>query len=127
MRKIKLCQIIYEFAPQIGGSITHTIELAKHMAPYCERQFVIVPAVKEDTSDLDRSFPFEVIRVKYHDFKLLQYIKSKWLKWLPVAPLINLSFGWAALKEIWRLNRRLQSRYYSCTWHWGWPVCNISR
>lgn len=106
MRKIKLCRIIYEFAPRIGGSITHTIELAKHMAPYCERQFVIVPAVKEDTSDLDRSFPFEVIRVKYHDFKWLQYIKSKWLKWLPVAPLINLSFGWAALKEIGRLHRR---------------------
>ena len=99
MKPIKLCRIIYEFPPLIGGSITHTIELATHMAPYCERQIFIVPKIKEDTSKLDNSFPFEVYRIEYFSFNWLQCIKTKYFKFLPIAPLINLSFGLAALNK----------------------------
>lgn len=105
MRKINLCRVVYEFSPIVGGSVTHTIELATHMTPYCERQFFIVPKIKEDTSALDASFPFEVFRVKYCEFKFLQYIKTKWLKGLPMAPLINLSFSLAVIKKCLWLNK----------------------
>lgn len=106
MKSFKLCRVIYEFPPKTGGSITHTIELAKHMASYCERQVFIVPKVKDNTRELDASFPFEVRRVKYHEFKNLQYLKSHYFGWLPVNPLIDISFGIAVIKEILRLNRK---------------------
>lgn len=104
MRKIRLCRIIYEFSPSIGGSITHTIDLAKHMASHCEHQFIIVPKIKTDTSKLDASFPFKVHRVKYYEFIWLQLIKSKYIKWLPVAPLIICSFSLSAIKKCMWLN-----------------------
>jgi glycosyltransferase involved in cell wall biosynthesis len=106
MHKIKLCRIIYEFVPRIGGSITHVIELAEKMQPYCERQFFIVPKIKDNTTKLDASFPFEVYRVKYCELKILQTIKSRFLNWLPVAPLIRLSFGLAAIKKCLWLNKK---------------------
>ncbi len=106
MRKIRLCRIIYEFAPSIGGSITHTIELAEHMDPYCERQFLVVPVVKEDTSKLDASFPFEVQRVKYCEFKILQNIKTRFLRRLPVARMMAFSFSFAAMRQCLKLNKQ---------------------
>ena len=102
MKRIKLCRIVYEFAPDTGGSITHAIDLAKHMAPYCERQFFIVPMNEKDTSEIDTGFPFEVYRVKYFRFKALQILRAKFGKWLPIWPLERMSFGFAALKKcIW--------------------------
>jgi glycosyltransferase involved in cell wall biosynthesis len=103
--KVRLCRITFEFAPTIGGSITHTIEVAKRMAPYCARQFVIVPHTETDTTELDAGFPFEVHRVRYHNFAYLRWIKAHFLKRLPVAPLVNFSFGLAALRKCLALNR----------------------
>jgi hypothetical protein len=65
MKSLKLCRIIYEFPPTIGGSIIHTIELARQIAPFCEQQIFIVPKIREDTSKIDASFPFKVYRVGY--------------------------------------------------------------
>jgi len=106
MKPLKLCRIIYEFPPTVGGSIIHTIELARQIAPYCERQIFVVPKIKEDTAKLDASFPFEVYRIKYFEFKWLQNVKSKYVKWLPVAPLVNFSFALAALNKCVRLNKQ---------------------
>jgi glycosyltransferase involved in cell wall biosynthesis len=106
LKKINVCRIIYEFLPATGGSITHTIELANHMAPYCNRQFFIVPEVDQDTTIIDSRFTFEIYRVKTHKFRFLQYLKSHFFKWLPITPLVDLSFSLAALKKCLWLNKK---------------------
>jgi glycosyltransferase involved in cell wall biosynthesis len=106
-KKIKICRIIFEFPPLgIGGSVTHTIELAKHISPHCERQFFIVPEANEDTQKIDKSYPFEVHRVKYPQFRLLNYLKSKYLKWLPLMPLNDMAFCIAAIRKCIWLHRK---------------------
>jgi len=106
MKSLKLCRIIYEFPPTIGGSIIHTIELARQIAPFCEQQIFIVPKIREDTSKIDASFPFKVYRVGYFEFKWLEHVKSKYIKWLPLAPLVNFSFALASLNKCVRLNKQ---------------------
>ena len=87
-----ICRMIFQFPPAIGGSVTHTVELAHHVNPYCRKQFVIAPKSEENATQVDRSFDFDVRRVNY-------------LKWLPLGRLRSLSFGLFALKQILSLNR----------------------
>jgi len=76
------------------------------MAPYCERQIFIVPKIKQNTSEIDANLPFEVCRIKYLEFNWLKGIKSKYFKYLPIAPLINFSFSISALNKCWLLKRQ---------------------
>ncbi|MHB1041649.1 MAG: glycosyltransferase family 4 protein [Eubacteriales bacterium] len=105
-KELTVCRLIFEFYPRVGGSITHTVELAKYINPYCKKQFLIVPKADMDTTELDKSFSFEVYRVNYFDFKGLHSLKAKYFRWLPLAPLIVLSYGLFALPQIIRLNRK---------------------
>ena len=77
MKKINLCRVIYGFAPGGGGSVTHTIELSRHMASHLNKQFIIVPKQDMDTSELDQSYPFEVCRIDHCKFSWLIRIKKK--------------------------------------------------
>jgi glycosyltransferase involved in cell wall biosynthesis len=104
MKSKNLCRVIYEFAPKGGGSVTHTIELSRQMAPYLGKQFIVTPEADVDTTRLDSSFPFEVHRVNVCRFKWLAKLKNRFLPALPVNPLIHLSFGINATKEIIKLN-----------------------
>jgi glycosyltransferase involved in cell wall biosynthesis len=105
-KKLTVCRLIFEFLPHIGGSVVHTVELAEHIDPYLKKQFIIVPKADVDTTELDRSFPFEVIRVNYFKFGWLHRVKSKYCGWLPLAPLVVFSYGFFALPHILRLNHR---------------------
>jgi glycosyltransferase involved in cell wall biosynthesis len=105
-KKLTVCRLIFEFHPRIGGSIVHTTELSEHINPHCKRQFLVVPRSASDTTELDKSFPFEVYRVNYLRLKWLHRLKAKYFKWLPLAPLMVLSYGFFALPKIFRLNRK---------------------
>lgn len=105
MEKINLCRIMFGFLPGVGGSITHTVELGRHIAPYLNRQFILTQESDEDTSSIDSALPFEVYRIQYCSFKSLAKIKQKFLPWLPVAPLIHFSFGINAIKKTIFLNK----------------------
>ncbi len=103
-----ICRLIFEFLPtRTGGSVIHTVELARHIHPYCGKQFLLVPRADEDTTELDKSFPFDVYRVDYCKFRWLHRLKAKkYFKWLPLAPIVVLSYGLFALPLIFRLNRK---------------------
>lgn len=105
MGKINLCRIIFEFTPRVGGSITHTIELSKNMSPHLKKQFIIAPVATENTCEPDKAFPFDVYRVSFYRFKLLSQIKQRFLHWLPLAPLIHISFGISAIQKCFWLNK----------------------
>lgn len=105
MKKINLCRVIYGFAPGGGGSVTHTIELSRHMAAHLNKQFIIVPKVDMDTSELDQSYPFEVCRVNHCKFTWLKKIKKRFIPWLPVNPLIHFSYGISVIRKIISLNK----------------------
>lgn len=105
-KKLNICRLIFEFAPEIGGSIFHTIELSKHINPYLNRQILIVPKADIDTTDLDKSFPFEVHRIRYCTFKILHWIKFRFYKSLHLAPLVLFSYQVFAIVEIILINRK---------------------
>jgi glycosyltransferase involved in cell wall biosynthesis len=105
MKKINLCRVIYGFAPGGGGSVTHTIELSRHMASRLNKQFIIVPKQDMDTSELDQSYPFEVCRIDHCKFSWLIRIKKRFIPWLPVIPLIHFSYGISVIKKIISLNK----------------------
>jgi glycosyltransferase involved in cell wall biosynthesis len=106
LKSKKLCRIIFEFAPKGGGSVTHTIELSRHMAPYLNKQFIVTPESNEDTTELDKSFSFEVHRVSICRFEWLVILKNRFLPALPVNPLIHLSFGISAMMRVIKLNNK---------------------
>ena len=106
-RKPRICRLIFEFLPdRPGGSVTHTIELAKYMQPHLEKQYVLVPKTEENVSELDRDFGFEVNRVNYYKFEYLHKLKARYVKWLPLAPFLALSYGLFAIPRIMRINRK---------------------
>lgn len=105
-RKPTICRLIFEFLPgRPGGSVTHTIELATHMQPHLEKQFVLVPRANENVAELDRSFSFEVNRIKCCKFEYLHKLKARYMKWLPLVPFVSLSYGLFAIPRIFRINR----------------------
>ena len=103
---ISVCRIIYEFIPGTGGSVIHTLELSKHMVPYISHQFIIAPKLETDTSKIDGDLPFDVYRIKYCRFTLLRRLKQRVIPFLPIAPLIHISFGMSAIKKVIELNKR---------------------
>jgi glycosyltransferase involved in cell wall biosynthesis len=76
------------------------------MVPYCDSQIFLVPKIKEDTAEVDASFPFKVYRIKYFEFTWINYIKCKYANWLPVEPLTDMSFGFAALSKCLRIKKQ---------------------
>ena len=104
--KLNICRIVFEFAPYIGGSVVHTIELSNNIHPYLNRQILIVPKADVDTTALDKSFPFEVHRVRYCRFKALHWIKARLCRWLYLAPLVLFTYQLSAIVEIFRINRK---------------------
>ena len=105
-RKPSICRLIFEFVPSsTGGSVVHTIELARAINRYCSAQHLLVPDGGSDTQQLDASFEFRVMRVPYLRFSRLQRFKEKWCRWLPVAPLVQMSFGISAMPKIITLAR----------------------
>ncbi len=108
--KPTICRLVFGFPPAtgsgLGGSTLHTIELSRHIDPYCKRQFLIVPRADVDTTELDGSFPFEVYRVRYFKFRWLQWVKTRAFKSLPLAPLVGVSYQFFALKALFELNRK---------------------
>jgi len=91
--RLSICHTIGAFIPDTqGGHITYTIQFGENINRYCRSQFLIVPKAEEDNTELDRSFLFEICRVNYFKFKWLRRLKAKkYLKWLPLAPLMDLS------------------------------------
>lgn len=106
LKSKNLCRIIFEFAPKGGGSVTHTIELSRQMAPYLNKQFIVTPKATVDTAELDSSFPFKVHRVSICRFEWLAMLKKRFLPALPVNPLIHLSFGTSSMIAIIKLNNK---------------------
>ncbi|MDW5562368.1 MAG: glycosyltransferase family 4 protein [Methanomassiliicoccus sp.] len=103
--KPSVCRVVYEFLPRTGGSVTHTVELAKKINAHCRNQFVIAPKM-EGTEECDAALPFPVIRVKYPRFKLLGRLKrGRWFRWLPLQYLWVFSYGLCTVPEIIKLNR----------------------
>ena len=106
-RKPKVCRLIFEFLPgRPGGSVIHTIELAQHMQPHLENQFVLVPKANEDVLELDRSFSFEINRINFCKFEFLHKLKARYIKWLPLVPFVALSYGLFAIPRIISINRK---------------------
>ena len=56
-------RVVREFAPMIGGSITHILELSEAMDPYLRKQVIVAPYIPK-CEDFDRKFPIPIIRVK---------------------------------------------------------------
>lgn len=104
--KINVCRIIYEFIPGTGGSVIHTVELSRHMVPYVNRQFIIAPRLETDTAKIDGDLPFDIYRVNYCRFALLRRFKKRVIPFLPIAPLIHISFGMSAIKKVMELNKK---------------------
>jgi len=105
-RKPGICRLVFEFLPwTTGGLVVHTIELAHAINPYCSAQHFLVPDDGSDTQRLDASFGFRVTRVPYLRFSRLQRFKEKWCRWLPVRPLVVMSFGLSATPKIITLAR----------------------
>lgn len=62
--KISLVRVVANFYPDIGGSITHILELSKFMHPHLEKQLIIAPLSKDDnTEEFDATFPVPIKRV----------------------------------------------------------------
>jgi L-malate glycosyltransferase len=61
--KFSVLRIVREFAPMIGGSITHILELSEVMDPYLRKQIIVAPHIP-DCEDFDQRFSIPIIRVK---------------------------------------------------------------
>ena len=103
-----ICRVVFEFAPRTDGSITHTIELSKHISKYLRYQMILAPKLEEDSLGIDNSFPFGVLRLKYCKFTMIQIIKRKLVPWFPVVPLIHISYGIKVIQKIIQLDKTLR-------------------
>lgn len=84
--KISLVRVVANFYPDIGGSITHVLELSKFMHPYLEKQLIIAPLSKDDSvEEFDATFPVPIKRVN-------AAISSKRTRNLPLASYIDLFY-----------------------------------
>ncbi len=104
--KTNLCRIMFDFYPGVGGLVVHTLELCNQISPYLNSQVVITAGGSGAAAGNDDPFPFQVYRVNYTKFRLLGKLKAKAVRWLPVAPLVNLSLGLSVLKKLKKLDRQ---------------------
>jgi len=63
-QRISVIRVVFEFYPIKGGSVTHILELSKHVDPYIESQVIIAPDFGKECKDFDASYPIPIIRVK---------------------------------------------------------------
>ncbi len=103
---INVCRLIFKFVPNTGGSTIHTAELSQHIAPYLNKQIIVTSKEDAVTTVLDNSFAFDIHRVNYCKFRLLNSLKRRYISCLPVAHLVNASFIVAAVWECVWLNRK---------------------
>lgn len=82
---ISIVRVVFNFYPQIGGSITHTMELSKNIDPLLKNQVIIAPYFGDKCEDFDRNFGVKILRVKYYNAKKRCNI--------PVIPLIYITYG----------------------------------
>ena len=82
---ISLVRVVFNFYPQIGGSITHTLELSKNINPLLKNQVIIAPYFGAKCEDFDRKFEVKILRVKYYNAKKICNV--------PVIPLIYVTYG----------------------------------
>jgi len=83
---ISLVRVVANFYPDIGGSITHVLELSKFMHPYLKKQLIIAPLSKDDVKEFDDSFPVPIKRV---NAALISCTKCKKL---PLVSSVNLLY-----------------------------------
>ncbi len=88
---ISVLRIVYEFAPGIGGSITHIIELSEKIDNLLSDQVIIAPDhPKSERSDSE--FGFEVIRVPIKAYGIFRRI--------PSGALVQLSYSMSVVTQI---------------------------
>jgi L-malate glycosyltransferase len=61
--RISVLRVVREFAPKIGGSITHILELAEMIDPLLNHQVIFAPYVP-GCEDFDRNFSVEIVRAR---------------------------------------------------------------
>ena len=91
---ISLLRIVYEFAPGIGGSITHIIELSEKIDNLLSDQVVIAPD-HPNAARSDSEFGFEVIRVPIKAYGILRRV--------PSGALVQLSYSMSVVTQIHRI------------------------
>jgi len=55
-------RVVREFAPGVGGSITHILELSKVIDPYLKKQVIVAPYTP-GCEEFDQKFPIPIVRV----------------------------------------------------------------
>ncbi len=61
--KFSILRVVRHFAPTIGGSITHIVELSRAMDPHLKKQIIVAPHIP-DCESFDKKFSIPIIRVK---------------------------------------------------------------
>ena len=56
-------RVVREFAPGVGGSITHILELSEVIDPYLKKQVIVAPYIP-GCEEFDQKFPIPIVRVK---------------------------------------------------------------
>lgn len=92
---IRLVRIVFDFLPSRGGSITHLIELTKHLNDHLAKQTIIAPLLPDQSSNADQSFMIPVYRVRYHSkIRILEHTG------LPIVPLVIWGYSKKAVDSL---------------------------
>lgn len=62
-RGFSVLRVVREFAPGVGGSITHILELSEAIDPYLKKQVIVAPHIP-GCEEFDQKFPIPIVRVK---------------------------------------------------------------
>jgi len=88
MRRPKVIRVVDTFYPVKGGSVTHIIELSKHIDKFLDSQIIIAPKYNSAQEyEFDLTFGIPIIRVKTVKLKLLRRML------FPVVPIILLDYS----------------------------------
>jgi len=94
-KTISLVRVVIDFYPKKGGSITHTMELAKKINPHLGNQIIIAPDFGEVCKEFDERFGVPIMRVEFPWF--WESLKASGI---PVVPLIVWKYTKNVVKEI---------------------------
>jgi len=103
---LRVLRLVFDFTPKIGGSIADMVELTEHMNEFLAKQFVVAPRDYAELAYSDRGYAFEVYRIPYIRFNTLSRFKARHARWLPLAPLVVLTYSLFAVPAILRIIRR---------------------
>ncbi len=98
---MRILLISQDFPPDVGGTQTYALELARHLTMYCDDFAVIAPEQPADAS-VDAQLPFDVLRV----------------------PATKNAISLKALPAVLRLVR---TRSFDAAFHVQWPSVLVSR